>query len=268
MLRCGISGMGSVGMDGVGGERLPADLLFRIVRRLVMVVAMEEMEVRRERDLEAGYMEVGVEVRVVYAELTVKGLTGCIGTIGRADVDTVEREKIVRRVALIMAGVRQSGSGRMSIVLLLAVLSRAEIVVCKLVVLAPMNSVFQGGVPAVWQQRGYETPSVSRTSIGARVTEINVCNIAYIRIHLTFLASGEEIFSSSLTTHSRSNRKYSRTRALSMTVESSQLVAAANAHICAIFLLALTFLLLKSLAKVDGRLLIAGVEASGIRGSG
>ena len=165
-------------MDGVGGVRLPADLLFRMVRRLVMVVAMEEMEVRRERDLEVGYTEVGVEVRVVYVELAVKGLTGCVGTIGRAVVDTVEREKSVRRVAVIMAGVRQSGSGRMSIVLLLAVVSGIELCDRNVVVLAPMLSVFQGGVPAVWQQRGYETPSVSRTSTGARVTDINVCSIA------------------------------------------------------------------------------------------
>ena len=41
--------------------------------------------------------------------------------------------------------------------------------------LAPVS---QGGVPAVWQHNGYDTPSVSLTSFGARVTEMRTCRIA------------------------------------------------------------------------------------------
>ena len=96
--------------------------------------------------------------------------------MGRAEEDVVDKEKSVRRVALMIAGVRQSVSGRSSKVLVFAVLTVVEANACKvkLLLLASTPSVFQGGVPAVWQQRGYETPSVSRTSIGARVTEIRV----------------------------------------------------------------------------------------------
>ena len=53
-----------------------------------------------------------------------------------------------------------------------------------------------------------------------------------------------------------------------MTVEPSQFVDAASADNEAIFFSILILLLLKSLAKVDGRLPKEGVEASGIRGSG
>ena len=65
-----------MGVDGVGGGRSPKDLLFRGVCRVVIAVAMEEMEVFRERDFESDFIVFGVQVRVVYVELAVRGLTG------------------------------------------------------------------------------------------------------------------------------------------------------------------------------------------------
>ena len=38
---------------------------------------------------------------------------------------------------------------------------------------SPLLYVGHGGVPAIWQQSGYVTPSVSRTSLGTLVTEIS-----------------------------------------------------------------------------------------------
>ena len=41
-----------------------------------------------------------------------------------------------------------------------------------------VSPICHGGVPPIWQQRAYMTPSVSLTSGGARVTEMSVCRIA------------------------------------------------------------------------------------------